>query len=95
MEEYNEFKHIVGGYYGIQSIEDYDIKFYILKEVENYIKEYIEEYQLNVDYKEEMDKINKELSLRVKLQDALDVLQKINGPLELTLIINRKLKETK
>ena len=35
----DQFKYLVGGYFGIREMDEYELKVYILKEVEEYIKE--------------------------------------------------------
>lgn len=77
MDLKDEFKYLVGGYYGIREMDEYDLKIYVLKDIENYIRDYIETNPIdNYDYKKEAEKINDELSLKTKLQDSLLVLNK-------------------
>lgn len=95
MEELrNQFKYLVGAYYGIQSMDNYDLKPYILKDIENYIRDFIEINPIeNFNYKEQALKYNDELSLITKLQDSLIVLNKINAPMEIIFLVKNKLKE--
>lgn len=95
MEELrNQFKYLVGAYYGIQSMDNYDLKPYILKDIENYIRDFIEINPIeNFNYKEQALKYNDELSLITKLQDSLIVLNKINAPMEIIILVKNKLKE--
>ena len=66
-----EFKLLVSGYYGVYEMDEYQSKVYILKDIEDYIKEFIEEYRIpNYDYKEVAEEIEKE-PLKTKLQDTL------------------------
>ncbi len=37
----DQFKLLVGGYYGVRSLDEYDLKVYILKDIENYIRNFI------------------------------------------------------
>lgn len=91
----NEFKLLVSGYYGISEMDEYSSKVYILKDIENYIKEFISEYPLpNYDYRKTAEEVEK-IPLKTKLQDSLLVLNKIKGPLELTLLIQNRLNEMK
>lgn len=90
----DQYRYLVGAYYGIIEMDEYDLKVYILKDIENYIKDFIEVYPIdNFDYRKEAQKIEDEVSLKTKLQDALLVLNKINGPIELTLLIKKRIKE--
>lgn len=89
-----QFRNFVSAYYGVIEMDEYDLKVYILKDIENYIKDFIEVNPINnFDYKKEAQEVEKKRPLKTKLQDALLILIKINGPLELSLLIKRKLKE--
>ena len=86
------YRMLYSAYLGISEMDEYSSKEYILKEVSDYIKDYVNQYNLNLNFNE----INKELDkkdLIRKLQDAIIVLNMIDGPLELTLLIRGKLKE--
>lgn len=92
----DKFKYLVGGYFGIKTIDEYPSKLYILKDLENYIREYIRDLNDDsVDYKGIANKIKEEATIREKLQDSLIVLNELNGPIELILIIKLKVKELK
>lgn len=93
MDLKDEFKYLVSGYYGIREMDEYDLKIYVLKDIENYIRDYIETNPIdNYDYKKEAEKINDELSLKTKLQDSLLVLNKIDAPIKLILMVKQRLK---
>ena len=94
MELEDQFKYLVGAYYGVRTMDEYDLKVYILKDIENYIKNIIEINPIeNYNYKEIAEKIELELSLKTKLQDSLLVLPKINAPMELVLLVKAKLRK--
>jgi len=95
MELYDTFKYLVGGYYGIENMDEYPLKEYILKDIENYILNFIEVNNMDIDYLEEKEKINYELSLKTKLQDSLLVLPKIDAPMELVLLVKKRIKNLK
>lgn len=89
----DQFRWLVGGYYGVREMDNYDLKVYVLKEIEEYIKDFIKENLIfDYSYKEEAFKLEDELSLKEKLQDSLLVLKRIKGPLELNLLIKERLK---
>ena len=93
MQLKDQFRYLVGGYYGIEYIDDYPLKVYILKEVEKYIRAFLEENPIeDFNYKKEAEIIKEKLSERTKLQDALIVLQKINASMELIFLIKKRLK---
>lgn len=94
MDLKDQFKYLVGGYYGITYMDDYPLKVYVLKDIENYIKDFIEINPIdNFDYKEEAKKYEEELTEITKLQDALLVLNKINASMELVLLVKKRLKK--
>lgn len=92
----DEFKLLVGGYFGVVEMDEYKLKEYVLKDIEDYIKNFI---ALNptshYNYKEVAEYINDKVSLKVKLQDSLLTLRKVNGPLELILMIKGRLEDLK
>lgn len=92
----NEFKLLVGGYYGVVEMDEYKLKEYVLKDIEDYIKNFIALNSiLNYDYYGVAEEIKEQVSIKTKLQDSLLVLRKVNGPLELILMIKAKLEELK
>lgn len=92
----DQFRYLVGAYYGVIEMDEYDLKVYVLKDIENYIKDFLDVSPIeNFDYKKEASLIEENTSLKTKLQDALLVLNKINGPIELTLLIKKRIKEIK
>ena len=94
MKNYDEFKCLVGAYLGVQNMDEYDLKVYILKDIEKYIKEFLETNKItNINYSEEKRKIDEELTLKTKLQDALIVLPKVKAPMELIFMIKLRIKK--
>lgn len=89
----DQFKYLVGGYFGIREMDEYELKVYILKEVEEYITEFVLKNPIvNFDYKKEALKIEESMNLKTKLQDALIVLHKINAPMEIIFMVKSRLK---
>ena len=94
VELQDQFKYLVGGYYGVGLMDEYPLKEYILKDIEDYIKSVINENRIdNYDYREEALKIKDKMSDKVKLQDALLVLNMIDGPMDLVFLIKERLKK--
>lgn len=91
----DRFKYLVGGYFGIKSMDEYQSKLYILKDVENYIRDYCSKSDEYLDYKSIAEEIFKSTSLKEKLQDSLILLNDIKGPIELVIMIKQKIKEIK
>ncbi|MBQ3297502.1 MAG: hypothetical protein IJG97_01715 [Bacilli bacterium] len=97
MEELeDQFKYLVGGYYGVYLMDEYSLKEYVLKDIENYIRDFIKTNPItDFKYLEEANIINETLSNKEKLQDALLVLNRMNGPMDLIFLIKNKLKKNK
>ena len=95
MEELiNQYRYLVGGYYGVSLMDEYSLKEYVLKDIENYIRNFIEVNPIdNYDYKAEAEDIKDNVSEKVKLQDALLVLNKINASMDLVFLVKEKLNK--
>lgn len=90
----DQFRYLVGGYYGVALMDEYALKEYMLKDIENYIRDFLEINPIDdFDYKMEAELVKEKVSERVKLQDALLVLNKMKGPMELVFLIKEKLKK--
>ncbi len=90
------FRYLVGGYYGVLELDSYELKEYVLKDIENYIISFIEKNKIaDFNYQEEAEKVKEQLDLKTKLQDSLLVLYKIDAPMDLIWMIKQKLKEWK
>ena len=93
MELENQFKYLVGGYYGVSLMDNYPLKEYMLKEIEEYIRAVVKENTIkDFDYKKEAEDIKENMSDKTKLQDALIVLNLIKGPMDLVFLIKERLK---
>ena len=94
MELEDQFRYLVGGYYGVNLMDEYPLKEYVLKDIETYIKDFVKVNPIdNFNYLEEHLKVKESVSDRVKLQDALLVLNIIKGPMDLVFLIKEKLKK--
>lgn len=90
----DEFKLLVGGYYGVCYLDEYDLKVYILKEIEEYIKSFIETNPIDsYDYRENAIAFESCLSMKTKLQDALIVLHRIKAPMDVVLLVKKRIKK--
>jgi len=90
----DQFRYLVGGYYGVMLMDEYNLKEYMLKDIEEYIKNFVEQNPIdNFNYKEEAKDVLEKVSDKTKLQDALLVLNKMNGPMDLVLLVKKRLKE--
>ena len=94
MELIDQFRYLVGGYYGVNLMDEYPLKEYILKDIEKYIKDFVKENPMDeYDLSKEHIDVKDNVSDRVKLQDALIVLNLIKGPIDLVLLIKKELKK--
>ena len=94
MELEDQFRYLVGGYYGVSLMEEYELREYILKDIENYIRAFVKANPIdNFDYEEEAQSIKEKVSEKTKLQDALLVLNKMDGPMDLIFQIKNKLRK--
>lgn len=88
------FRYMVGAYYGISEMDEYDLKEYVLKDIEDYITQFFSENPINdFDYIEEAGEVEKNRDLKTKLQDSLVVLPKVNASTELILLVKARLKK--
>lgn len=89
----DQYRTLIGAYYGVREMDDHELRIFILKDIEDYIRNFIEINSIsNFNYIEEAEKINSNLSLKRKLQDALRVLPEVNAPLEFILLVQKKLR---
>ncbi len=92
----NQFKCLVECYYGILDMDEYDLKIYVLKEIEDNIRNFVNEYKISdFDYKKQAEYIKDNVSIKTKLQSSLIILNKIDAPIELILLIKQRLKNYK
>ncbi len=92
MTTLDEYRLYVGAYYGVQAMDSYDLKVYILKEIDDYIKNYLKNNKID-NYEEEALYVKDNVSLKVKLQDSLILLNRLDAPMELILLIKNRIKE--
>ena len=77
----------------MSEMDEYDLKEFVLNDIEQYIRSFVlENKQAAVDYLEEALDVKDNVSLKVKLQDCLLVLPKVEAPLELILLVKRRIK---
>ena len=93
MDLKDQFRYLVRGYFGIKLMDEYGLKEYVLKDIENYIRDYIEVNPIeNFDYLKEAEFIQDKVPNKNKLQDSLLVLNKVHAPMDLVLLVKQRLK---
>ena len=97
MEIDDTYRYMISGYFGVMEMDTYNLKEYVLKDIENYIREFVKQNpSSNFDFVSEVQKIKDTVPVKTKLQDALLVLNKIdNAPMDLILDIKHRLKNIK
>lgn len=93
MDLRDQFRYLVRGYYGVKLMDEYGLKEYVLKDIENYIKDFIEINPIDdFDYLGEAEFIKDKVPNKNKLQDSLLVLNKVHAPMDLVLLVKQRLK---
>ena len=88
------FRMLCSAYYGVREMDEYELKEYVLKDISDYIKEFIKDNPIDeFDYEEEARKVEENTILKVMLQDSLIVLPKVKASMELILMIKQKLND--
>ena len=97
MEIDDTYRYMISGYFGVVEMDTYNLKEYVLKDIENYIREFVKQNpSSNFDFSIEVQKIKDTVPVKTKLQDALLVLNKMdNAPMDLILDIKHRLKNIK
>jgi 1,2-phenylacetyl-CoA epoxidase catalytic subunit len=96
MNTRDEFKYMAAAYYGIRELDTYELKEYILKEIEKKIRNFVVTHpDKEFDYKKMSEIYETEISFKTKLQDALLLLNQMKAPLDLIILIKHKLNELK
>lgn len=81
---------LLEAYYGLFEMDEYDLKEFEIKKLKDEIDNFIKEYNINnTNY----ESVKNNISLKTKLQSLLIVLNENNGPLELILLVKRRIKE--
>ena len=94
MQLEDQFRYFVGGYYGVALMDEYPLKEYIMKDIENYIRDFVKENPIkDFNYEEEALMVKDNVSDKTKLQDALLVLNKMNAPMDLIFLVKNRLKK--
>ena len=92
----DDIKYMVSGYLGIKSLDEYERKIYILRDARKYINAYVEDSNFdNFNFDEYCEYIDKEYSYLEHLQDALLLINVMNGPVDLILLIKPKIAKLK
>ena len=89
-EEINRYKTIIGAYYGVMLMDEYSLKAYVLKNIENLAANYLQDK--NIETYGIKQFIRDKVSKKVKLQDALYILNELDEDKELLHLIKKKIR---
>ena len=89
------FRMLCSAYYGVREMDEYLLKEFVLKQISDYIKQFVHDNPISYfDYKEEAKIVEETWELKTKLQDSLIVLLKVdNTNIELSMMIKARLIE--
>ena len=90
-EEINRYKPIIGAYYGVMLMDEYSLKAYVLKNIENLAANYLQDKNIETDGIKQF--IRDKVSKKVKLQDALYILNELDEDKELLHLIKKKIRK--
>lgn len=90
-EEINRYKTIIGAYYGVMLMDEYPLKAYVLKNIANLGLNYCQ--SKNINFQEIKELVRDKVSKKVKLQDALYILNELDEDKELLHLIKKKIRE--
>ena len=91
------YRYMISGYFGVMEMDSYKLKEYVLADIKQYIKDYMEQNPSNnFNLDEEVENIKDNVPVKTKLQHALLLLNKMdNAPMDLILDIKHRLKTIK
>lgn len=90
-EEINRYRTIIGAYYGVMLMDEYSLKAYVLKNIENLAANYLQDKNIEADGIKQF--IRDKVSKKVKLQDALYILNELDEDKELLHLIKKKIRK--
>ena len=86
------YRYMIAGRFGVELIDEYKLKEYLLIEIDKYIEDYINTNNIDFDVEKVKEEVHDTYSDRVKLQDSLLILQSMNAPMEIVFLVKSKLK---
>lgn len=87
------FRMMIGAYYGVLEMDEYSVKEYVLYDLKKAILEFVNHHSNeSINYLEEANDIEKNVSIKTKLQDCLIILPKLNVSMEFLFLIKEKIR---
>ena len=90
----DQYKLLVESYYGVVLIDEYELKEYVLKEINNLIINFEDNYD-DINYNEIKEYVKNKVEDKTKLQSSLITLNSMNADIDLILLIKNKIKKIK
>ena len=91
----DEIKYMISGYLGVETMDQYVKKVYLLKDMRDYIFEVVESNEIQgFDFEKLKDELRDTPRVE-KLQDSLIILNAMNAPMDIILMIKPLVKELK
>ena len=88
----DQYKLLLKAYKGINLLDEYNLKLYVLNDLKDYIDKFLISNNMNAsDYYYLEDEINNE-SIKELLLSSVEVLNMIKGPIDLIILIKQKIK---
>ena len=88
----DQYKLLVESYFGISLMNEYDLKEYTLKTIDELIIDFENNYT-GIDYNKIKQYVKDKVSDKTKLQSLLITLNSIDYDMDLILLVKNKLKE--
>ncbi len=86
------YRYMIAGRFGVELIDEYKLKEYILIDIDKYIDDFINTNSIDFDVEKVKEEVNDTYTDRVKLQDSLLILQSMNADMDLVFLVKSKLK---
>lgn len=88
----DRFKLLIGAYYGIRAMDEYELKVYVLKDIEEVIRKYVNKEKIS-NSKYLVKEVEESVSLKSKLQDALIIINELDNYEELSYLIKLRIRK--
>lgn len=93
MNNLDEYKCLVESYFGIMSLDEYDLKEYELKKLKKIIDDYSKENNISDEISNDIiNNVKTNSTFKRNLQSCLITYSSVDAPIDLIILIKRKLK---
>lgn len=93
MNQRDTYRTMIGAYYGVLEMDEYSVKEYVLQDLNRYIIEFVSIHSNSkIDFENEARDVEKNVSIKTKLQDCLIILPKFDTSMEFLFLIKERLR---